>query len=119
MVSIHHLTRFLSNLARESSALKPFLKTKDKYKTLEWKSDRTASFYRILKLVSKINENKLFDQIIETLVVCEASKFGLSAALEQFTEEGGRRKHMRPGSQTFSRKFFDKRARSIWGRMGN
>ena len=74
MGSIHHLTRYISKPSKEASALKPLLKTLDKDKTLDWKSDHTTAFYRILKLVSEITENKQFDQNLETRVVCDASK---------------------------------------------
>ena len=88
MGSIHHLTRYISKPSKEASALKPLLKTLDKDKTLDWKSDHTTAFYRILKLVSEITENKQFDQNLETRVVCDASKLEWSAALEHFTQIG-------------------------------
>ena len=39
-------------------------------------------------MVSKITQNKHFDQHLDTCIVCDASTTGLGAALEQFSPEG-------------------------------
>ena len=42
----------------------------------------------MLKLVSKMTENKDFNQNLETRVVCDASTFSVGAELEQLTKKG-------------------------------
>ena len=90
MSSRHHLKIYKPNLAKEASVLKPLLENTDEHITLDWKTDHTTSFYCILKIVSEITtkKNKHFDKNLETRVVCGGCTFVLSAALEQFAQEG-------------------------------
>ena len=88
MGSIHHLTRYIPNLAKRALTLESLLKNTDKHKALDWKSKHTSAFHNNLKLVSEITENKHVNQHLDTGIVCDASKFGLGAALEQNTDTG-------------------------------
>ena len=84
MGSIHHLTRNIPKLAQTTAALLPLLNKKP----LEWATEHNTIFKNILKLVSEITQNKLFDQHLDTRIVFDASTTGLRAALEQFSPEG-------------------------------
>ena len=78
MGSIHHLTRFIPHLA-----LRPLLKNTDKHKTLNWSAEHESSFQKIKMFVAEITKNKYSDQNFETHVVCDASTYGMGAAVEQ------------------------------------
>ena len=87
MCSIHHLTKFILNLAELSKPLRPLLKkvnttTSNK---LKWEEKHTTTFSNIKKQISKIIENKPFDVDKETRDKCDASKLGLGETLEQKT----------------------------------
>ena len=58
MGSIHHLTRYIPNLAKTASTLKLQLKTSEKHKTLDWKPEHTSAFQSILEQ-SKISGSRL------------------------------------------------------------
>ena len=88
MGSIHHLTRFIPNLAQTAAAFRPLLKNTEKKKPLHWSSEHNTAFKNMLKLVAEITQNKHFDQQLETRIVCDASNTGLGAALEQNSPEG-------------------------------
>ena len=88
MESIHHLTRYIPHLAQAAAALRPLLKNTDKHKKLNWSTEYDSAFHKIEKLVTEITQNKHFDQNLDTRVVCDASTYGLCAALEQNTNEG-------------------------------
>ena len=59
--SKHRLTRYLPKLAQTAAALSPLLKITEKNKPIDWKSEHNTVFYKILKLVSEITQNKHFD----------------------------------------------------------
>ena len=88
MGSIQHLTRYIPNLAHTAAALRSLLKTLKKIRPLNWLPEHNLAFKNILQLVAKITQNKHFDQYLDTRIVCDASKIGLGAALEQHSEEG-------------------------------
>ena len=88
MGSIHHLTRYIPNLAQAATALRPLLKHTEKKKPLDWSTEHNTAFKIILKLVAEITQNKHFDQQLETRLVCDASNTGLGVALEQNSPEG-------------------------------
>ena len=88
MWSIHHLPRYIPNLAQAAAALRPLLKTTEKKKPLDWSTKHNTAFKNILKLVTEITQNKHFDQQLETRIVCDAFNTGLGAALEQHSPEG-------------------------------
>ena len=88
MGSIHHLTRYIPNLAQAATVLRPLLKHTEKKKPLDWSTEHNTAFKIILKLVAEITQNKHFDQQLETRLVCDASNTGLGVALEQNSPEG-------------------------------
>ena len=88
MGSMHHLTRYIPNLAQTAAALRPLLKNAEKNKPINWLPEHNSAFKNILQLVAKITQNKHFDQHLETRIVCDASTTGLGAALEQYSTDG-------------------------------
>ena len=73
MGSMHHLTRYIPKLAQIASALRPSLKNPEKNKPLDWSTNQNTTFKNILKLVAEITQNKYFDQLLDTRIVCDAS----------------------------------------------
>ena len=85
MGCIHHLIKFLPNLAELSEPLRPLLSkanTKAQNK-LDWNEKHTEAFNQIKIQIQNITENKHFDTEKQTRVRCDASKKGLGACLEQ------------------------------------
>ena len=52
MGSLHHLTRYIPNLAQTAAELRPILKNTLKNKPIDWKTEHYISFENIKKLVS-------------------------------------------------------------------
>ena len=78
MGCIHHLIKFIPNLARISEPLRPLLSkanTKSQNK-LDWKENHTIAFNDIKAQIKQITENKHFDISKQTRVRCDASKKG-------------------------------------------
>ena len=89
MGSIHHLIKFIPNLAEISEPLRPLLKT-GKFNDLEQikLGRQTYKNFRKYQITdSKISRKKHFDVDKETRVKCDASKLDLGATLEQKTEK--------------------------------
>ena len=85
MGSIHHLVKFIPNLAVLSAPLRPLL-TKSTQKTpkkLVWEDKHTIAFNKIKQAIKTIVEQKHFDINCQTRKKCDASKEGLGACLEQ------------------------------------
>ena len=85
MGCIHHVIKFIPNLAKKSEPLRPLLskantKTQNK---LDWKEQHTKAINQIKEQIKKITENKHFDTTKQTRLRCDASKKGLGACLEQ------------------------------------
>ena len=83
MGSIHHLTRYIPNLAQTAAALRSLLKNTEKNRPINWLPEHNTAFKNILQLVAKITQNKHFDQHLDTRIVCDASNTSSGAALEQ------------------------------------
>ena len=85
MGCIHHLIKFIPNLARISEPLRPLLsKTNTKSQNkFDWKDNHTIAFNDITAQIKQITENKHFDISKQTRVRCDASKKGLGACLER------------------------------------
>ena len=85
MGCIHHLIKFLPNLAHISEPLCPLLsKTNTKSQNkLAWNDTHTEAFNKIKAQIQSITENKHFDTNKQTRFRCDASKKGLGACLEQ------------------------------------
>ena len=88
MGSIHHLTRYIPNLAQTAAALRPLLKNILKNKPINWKPEHNTSFENIIILVSEITQNKNFNQHLETRIVTDASTSVLGVSLEQYSAKG-------------------------------
>ena len=80
MGSIHHLIRYIPNLAQTAADLHPMLKNTEKFKPNNWTPERNKAFSSIKKLVSTITQKEHFDQHLDILVVCEATTSGLGAS---------------------------------------
>ena len=87
MGSVHHLNKFVPNLAQLCTPLRPLLSTTNKFNFV-WKEEHEKAFRNILVAVQNITENRHFVSNRETRIVCDASREGLGAALEQETPDG-------------------------------
>ena len=54
MGSVHHLTRYLPNLAQAAAALRPLLKNTEKRKPLDCSTEHNTAFKNILKKGAEI-----------------------------------------------------------------
>ena len=82
MGSIHHLIKFIPNLATLSAPIRSLLASTSK-KKLEWNDKHSTAFKNIKNAIQNIIEQKHFNINNETRVKCDASKEGLGACLEQ------------------------------------
>ena len=76
MGCIHHLIKFIPNLAKISEPIRPLLSkanTKAQNK-LDWKEHHTKAFNQIKDKIKQITENKHFDTTKQARVRCDASK---------------------------------------------
>ena len=85
MGCIHHLIKFIPNLAEISEQLRPLLsKANEKAQNkLDWKEHHTEAFNQIKDKIKMITKNRHFHTTKQTRVRCDASKKGLGACLEQ------------------------------------
>ena len=83
--SVHHLTKFIPNLAKLSEPLRPLLKKNPEAKNnkLDWKAEHSSAFNNIKSKIHQIIENKHFDTTKQTRVKCDASAKGLGTCIEQ------------------------------------
>ena len=87
MGSIHHLNKFIPNLAQLCNLLRPLLSTANKI-NFHWSDENGKAFKNILNAVKNITENRHFVSDRETRIVCDSSREGVGAALEQDTPDG-------------------------------
>ena len=83
MGSIHHLIKFIPNLATLSAPIRPLLSSATSKKKLEWNENHSIAFQNIKNAIQKIVEQKHFNIQKDTRVKCDASKEGRGACLEQ------------------------------------
>ena len=83
--SFHHLSNFISNLAKICHPLWPLLK---KSKKFNWTETHQTHFEHIKTTIASATENTHFNPTLETRVKCDASRQGQGAALEQLDCEG-------------------------------
>ena len=85
MVSIHHLVKFIPNLAALSAPSRPLLtgSTQKTPKKLEWEDKQTIAFNKIKQAIKTIVEQKHFDINCQTRVKWDAGKEGLGVCPEQ------------------------------------
>ena len=87
MGSVHHLNKFFPNLAQLCNPLRPLLSTANKF-NFNWSEENGKAFKNILNAVKNITENRHFVSDRDTRIVCDASREGIGAALEQNTPNG-------------------------------
>ena len=90
MGAIHHVNRFVSNLAATCDPFRELLKGKEKNKKLDWNTAHEAAFSNVKTETAKITENPHFQMDRPTRIVCDASRAGLGACLQQEYTEGWR-----------------------------
>ena len=87
MGSIHHLNKFIPNLAQLCTPLRPLLSSENKFH-FTWDETHEKVFKTILEAVRSITESRHFVSGRDTRVVCDASRDGIGCALEQGTPDG-------------------------------
>ena len=83
--SVHHLSKFIPNLAKICHPLRPLLK---KSETYIWTDNHQKHFEYIKTVIANATENTHFNPTLETRIKCDASRQGLGAALEQLDCDG-------------------------------
>ena len=78
--SVHHLSKFIPNLAKICHPLRPLLKKSEKF---IWNENPQTHFEHIKTVIANGTENTHFNPTLETRIKCDASRQGLGAALEQ------------------------------------
>ena len=83
--SVHHLSKFIPNLAKICHPLRPLFKKNEKF---SWNEYHQTHFEHIKTVIANATENTHFNPTLETRIKCDASRQGLGAALEQLDCEG-------------------------------
>ena len=83
--SVHHLSKFIPNLAKIYHPLRPLLKKSEKF---IWTDIHQKHFEYIKTVIANATENTHFNPTLETRIKCDASRQGLGAALEQLDCDG-------------------------------
>ena len=87
MGSIHSLHKYLPALAESSASLRPLLSRKNDY---IWSDECQISFENLKTQVANIVQFRHFDIHRDTRIVCDASRNGLGAVIEQLNSDGWR-----------------------------
>ena len=74
--SVHHLSKFIPNLAKICQPLWPLLK---KNENVFWTENQQIQFEHIKTTIGNATENTHFNPTLETPVKCDASRQGLGA----------------------------------------
>ena len=82
--SVHHLSKFIPNLAKICQPLRPLLKKNEKFL---WTENHQTHFDHIKTIIANATENTHFNPTLESRVKCDASRQGLGAALEHLDSE--------------------------------
>ena len=85
LCSVHHLSKFIPNLAKICHPLRPLLKKSEKF---IWNEIRQTHFEHIKTAIANATENTHFNPTLETRIKCDAFCQGIGAALEQLDCEG-------------------------------
>ena len=83
--TVHHLSKFIPNLAKKFHPLRPLLKKHEKF---VWTENHQTHFEPIKTTIANATETTHFNPTLETRVKCDAYRPGLGAALEQRDCEG-------------------------------
>ena len=86
MVAINQMNRFIPNLAQLCATFRPLL---SKDTTWEWKAEHDTEFDKIKSAIQGITELHHFKRDKPLRIVCDASKEGLGAVLQQKTGLAG------------------------------
>ena len=87
MGSLHSLHKYLPSLAETSAPLRPLLRKKNYF---VWTNECQIAFEMLKKQVANIVELRHFDVHKDIRIVCDASRNGLGAVLEQLGTGGWR-----------------------------
>ena len=87
MGSIHHLNKFIPNLAQLCTPLRPLLSTTNQF-LFVWKEENGKAYRNKIAAVRNITKNRHFVSNIETRIICDASREAVGAVLEQETPDG-------------------------------
>ena len=83
--SVHHLSKFIHNMAKICHLLRLLLEKNEKF---IWTENHQTHFEHIETTIARATENTHFNPTLQTRVKCDASRQGLGAALEQLDCEG-------------------------------
>ena len=83
--SVHHLSKFIFNLAKICHPRRPLLKKSEKF---IWTEVHQKHFEYIKTVIANATENTHFNPTLETRIKCDAFPQGLGAALEQLDCDG-------------------------------
>ena len=83
--SVHHLSKFIPNLAKICHSLRHLLK---KSKKFIWNENHQTYFEHIKTAIANATENTHFNPTLETRIKCDASRQGLGATLEPLDCDG-------------------------------
>ena len=83
--SVHHISKFIPNLAQLCHPIRPLLLISTKY---IWTDEHTKHFNAIKTRIAPHTEKIHYNPQLETRIKCDASRSGHGAALEQLTVNG-------------------------------
>ena len=83
--SVHYMGKLIPNLAQISHCLRPLLKKSSRFL---WTAEHENCFNEIKTRIANATANSHYNPQLETRVKCDASRYGLGAALEQLTVDG-------------------------------
>ena len=83
--SVHYLGKFILNLSHLCHPLRPLLKKNTKY---IWTDELEIHFHSIENKFANASANLYYNPHLETRIICDASRAGLGAALEQQSPTG-------------------------------
>ena len=83
--SVHHISKFIPNLAKICHPLRPLLKKSEKF---IWNENHQTHFKHIETAIANATENTHFNPTLETRIKCDESRQGLGAPLEQLDCDG-------------------------------
>ena len=90
MGALSQRKRFIPNLAKLCAPLRPLLTKTNQWK---WTEEHEKTFQTIKNENQKITEIKHFKRNQPLRIMCDASRDGLGAVLQQQTEQGWRATH--------------------------
>ena len=86
----YSVKKFIPNLAKICAPLRPSLKHDKDWK---WEDEHEKTFEKIKEAIKQLTELKHFKRDLPVRIICDASKEGLVAMLQQKQEEGWEATH--------------------------